>query len=913
VKSGAGGRVVALAAENAADVTGGAAEPDELDELKNDIAMVMAELRAPGSTTTYAGIDKQTLGGILRELRTKENLLLGSKTSTQTASARDPAAIRTRLLNGGAIFGVDLQGFKDSRVREALLLVAVACEVANLAGRDLKTTPLPVTYSMTSETFGDSGYSLAGSLARVSDYVFDVKISASWRAQLALVYAVAGYGKTFFAQTLYRKLREKDNDVIPLLVTFNDHSKIGKGEEDIGMALALRLAFFALVDHRAYGYTASSDASENARVLSFEGFCTAFYETLESLMNDYEGDKLAKDLMRGLDVATNERMTFAFIVDDTAQIDRAAYPSFARCMKGVADCLQPASVDEFGRRRGRVASIIVGTTLASWRRAGFQGWKDEMHTSPRPPSRWLALPGARPAFSDLRPIFVDRVTKCLQMMQIQADQVRIQNLASILLGYASGHWRTCEEIALGLAAVPTDPRMQGSCLDNGDLDSRILGVALEQATDTWKALSKHGDKTWETAFTTLLAASVLGKPLNPQATLPVPGAQDFRLIADWREDCIDLVPLQDDDYDIHVPEFSLVQLRNYAESVLKLEAVDEPECDPVTLVFAKHVWALLGGGDFRNVAIAPSWQRWEFDLAHIVRLKFVSFYLWRCLMSRREWPRSRLWNTWCRPNVAKLASDGRNCVKLREFLRGFEFVGTLGGAKLQLSAKVNEALDSDLWRSNKTTIVGRWPVEKASNGKVLKWGKTEMIGDRADIETYFTPAQDSPYDQSVRLSRDWQPGDVLIPGENNPGFDVMIFVRFAADKTQEERNGLILFQAQLGSVEATTTLNEEKLDNTVEKCAKNGGVLFGDHANWMDFPVKEEDVVVVCASHCPCAINRGNVETSLKKHGARFSVAFAGLDAKSSLDADAGVAKFVGKTFAARVAARPDFLKNSAK
>ena len=790
-----------------------------------------------------------------------------------------------------------------TRERETLLLVAVACEVANLKARDLKETSLPATYSMTSETFGAVGYGLDETLEKVAKYVGNVQLFASCRSQLALVYAVPGYGKTFFAQALYRKLRRQDNDVLPLLVTFNDHSRIDQtSENDVRTALALRLAFFAFVDHAAYGFIDSSDPSRYARLCRFDAFRNAFYETVASYMDDYGGN-LAKDIIRALDIVTDQKKTFALIVDDTAQLDPVAYPSFARCIKDVADCLQPARVGKLGHR-GRVASIIVGTTLAAWRRAGFQGWKDDGHTSPRPSSLWLSLPGARLALSDLRSHFVDQVAECLTTMGFpDEDQSRIENLASILRGYANGHWRTCEDTSIGLESVPSDPRLQhrGPGLDR-DLDSQILLVALERTTENWKARVKSGNRTWETAFTTLLAASILNEPANPQETLPIPGTRDFQLIADWREDCVDLVPLEDDDRDAHVPEFSLLAVRCYAESLQKRRRTVTTLDEPVTLEFTRHLWGLLGGGDFRNVAVGPNWQRWELDLAHIVRLKFVSLYLWRCYQSGLQWHSSEPSDLWKLPDAATLASDGSNSkidASLRTFLRGFELVGPLADATLHFSAKVNEALDSDLWRSNKTIVDEWWPVKKANDGSVLKWENAQKIGDRGDIETY------SSYDHSAQLSRDWQPGDVLIPGEHNKGFDVMVFVRFAAVDQKPERNGLILFQGQLGSVDSTTTLNEKKLNNTVEKCLRYRGDLFGDSADWMGFPVKEEDVVVVCASHCPCEIDKNNVASLLKQHGAEFSVAFTGLDEEKPLDD--GLASFFGKTLAIRVAARPDY------
>ena len=212
------------------------------------------------------------------------------------------------------------------------------------------------------------------------------------------------------------------------------------------------------------------------------------------------------------------------------------------------------------------------------------------------------------------------------------------------------------------------------------------------------------------------------------------------------------------------------------------------------------------------------------------------------------------------------------------------------------------------------------PISKTYVDNVLV---NNTIARKSDIKTFFpkdilegdrVTGNWQERHKSV-LSRDPRPGDVLIVGENSTGFDVAVFVRWAADGAgRRERNGLILVQAkcQYGQTgqRGRQRLNMENLQKTIDGCSKLRGTIFGTgwgkrRAAWLGgFGVAEEDVLIALATHFPADLTDSDMAGALGT--CKFSIAFGKLDDDKP---GSGISAFFGKTLASRAFIRSGFVQ----
>ena len=696
----------------------------------------------------------------------------------------------------GEVFGLGLSEV-DAPVRDTLLGIGVACRLADLPMRDVTRTPLPEKWPLTSAAFGEEGLGLDDAIDRTMSYIDDVPIDGESRHGLLLVYAIPGYGKSFYCQTLYRGIRQTKNETtVPIAVTFNDHFKFDEDyDDDVRDALAVRMAFHFFVDHGAYGDFDGPADSAN-RVKAARRFRSKFGDAMAAC--GPESKSLALEVVESVNVATGSDKIIALIVDETAQITNTSQrKALTRCLKDVADCLSTRTRNE--KTVGRVACVATGTTLASWRRAGFPGWFDPKTESSRDVI-YLGLLGAVADF--VRQRIVERVVR--QTGNIGLSQRRIDNVANVLSALGSGHWRTYDYI---YSALADDLDAALSTVASRSLESTIIELVSERATKFWSGPSTYEDME---AFAFLLALSNLYEPCFPQDDLSIAHAGGMK-VADWRERLRDLQPIKQETFDAKipgdeaqvVPRFSLYSVRAYAIGGIYSKFSDH-HVPLVLRKFFRHLYALLTTTDLHNIHAGPFWERWEYDLAHMLRLKFISLYLKRAQSWRKAtgqfamWPASEDLQTVDETVPLSSASIDETEAGLA-LLQGFETVGQLADAKILLSSNFSgtphcEALDAELW------ITDRAITDTYERGNLIN----SAIADRGDFRTIF-PAKildgyrvAGNWSDAIAavLSRSLRPGDVLVLGDSSIGVDVVALVRLASDGNRPERNGLVFFQAK---------------------------------------------------------------------------------------------------------------------
>jgi len=700
---------------------------------------------------------------------------------------------------------------------------------------------------------------------------------------------------------------------VPIAVTFNDHFRFNEDyDDDVRVALAVRMAFHFFVDHCAYGFVGESgDFKRRDAASRFQEHFGDVLAAVESI-----SPNIAMRVLKSVNAATGSDKIMALIVDETAQIpDADRLTALTRCLKDTADSLECRKVDE--TKVGRVACVVTGTTLAAWRRAGFKGWFEYSTTSPRA-LIWLGLPGALTALT--RDAIFAEIERLLSYLKLEKS--RRENLAQILWVLGSGHWRTYETMLRTIKDREFKDAL--STAPNATLESKFIEEASRTAATYWKGPSLYNDTEVE-AFALLLSLSNLYQPCFPKADLPIAGTGSGN-VGDWLEHVKNLQPIKQETFDAEnsgdeapvVPRFSLYAVRAFAEKNIYSESF-ESRSPPILRKFSRHLYALLTTRDLHNIHAGPFWERWEYDLAHMLRLKFISLYLKRAQSWRKAtgqfatWPASGDLQTF--DETVPLSSESIDETEAGlALLQGFKTVGQLAEAKILLSSNFSgtphcEALDAELWTTERAI------TDTYKRGKLIN----SAIEDRGNFRTIF-PAKILNGERvainwsdaiAAVLSRSLRPGDVLVLGDSSIGVDVVALVRLASDGNRPERNGLVFFQAKWQYGESSNNRrkqkNREGLRTTVEGCSTLRDVLFGEkRAEWMgDFDVAEEDVLIVLATHSPGELEVVDMENILQEKNSRFSVAFAGLDYS---DDASGITTFFGKTLGLRASMRPGFM-----
>ena len=296
---------------------------------------------------------------------------------------------------------------------------------------------------------------------------------------------------------------------------------------------------------------------------------------------------------------------------------------------------------------------------------------------------------------------------------LKLEKSRRENLAQILWVLGSGHWRTYEKMLRTIKDQKFKDAL--STAPNAALESsKFLEEASRTAANYWTWPSWRSATQVE-AFALLLSLSSLYQPCFPKADLPIArtGSGNVRdwiehstNVGDWLEHLQDLPPIKQETFDAEkpgdeapvVPRFSLYAVRAFAERNIYSRSF----LFTVPLVlrkFFRHLYALLTTTDPHNVHAGPFWERWDYDVAHMFRLKFLSLYLKRA----QSWRKSTgHFGTWPATEDLQTVSEDFQTVSSTVFLssesvdeteaglallQGFKTVGPLAGAKSSYRAE----------------------------------------------------------------------------------------------------------------------------------------------------------------------------------------------------------------------------------
>jgi len=768
--------------------------------------------------------------------------------------------------------------------------IAALVDAAGLKVRSAKT-PRVATYSLVANPYGKRAIGRDDVKKRIAEYARNLKV-ASGRATICLSYAIPGSGKSDILSAIYEDTVASE-DLVPIPVSFNSGFglKTGETRTSFPRALALRIIFACFVDLRGKSQVSSI----------FTDFMYAVYP-------EYQAPRAVpkpNEVLRCIHVCVNknleEKKKILILLDELSRYaDEMDLPNAVQVVKDLVDDTEYV---------GHVAMMVTGTAAITWYYYGAKSFS-ERSSGRASSSREIEVveiaPANAEAMADINELITEKLRESIPERTIDND--RLHNLVAVTTSLSSGHHRTLEKIYNDLN--PED------ITKGPHAEKALVAKITASAQSYWDGLVLSNVRMSE-AFYFLLAFSVFGRKLDPEARMPIAPRVDAlyskdeklsRQVSRWRADCIELTPItaeygESGERAFFVPKLSIFALMSTASTA---QTTDTPVAVRALL---NHAHALVSTQDVGDVEL---WRRWELDGPHGLCTKLLSAYAlltfeWRSLKGsverfplltskehdERVAQRESQW-----PTSADLAAENIDkTAALSDFFAGVGLQGKMIDEDYCLCLPT-ELPGAELWQTRghrltnkKVELESYFPNELRDLQRDLRSDEVRQLYEDCGKKV-------RPRRNFNKLERPLKAFDVAVDRyrTNSPGIDSYALVRFR-DAAGGEHNGLIIVQSRLSAVEATTTLD---LKGIVDDVLAHRGLLFvtdadkkPSHPLFENFAVLEKHVIVLAAVHATCTVTKAEAKQALK--GSSVTVAYGGAG---------DIAQMFGPSLQERIAAR---------